>query len=156
MYKNNCIILERFNGTEIYEYTNEGEYGFYFDSGQFIHYINIYAEKTLQELDDSVCGQCGGVHIDIEVSTKNSNFSKVKKGLKYSGSPIYKDDEEIIPWLVCCSHIELDHFDVEILDMEDKSITLQMYAELWGPSDFDESKSKTKLYYKGTIPYVPS
>ncbi len=118
--------------------------------------LNIYAESTLQELYDSVCSQCGGVHIDIEVSTKNSNFNHVKKGLKYSGSPTYKDDEEIIPWLVCCSHIELDHFDVEVLDVNKKSVTLQIYAELWGPSDFDESKPKTKLYYRGTIPYVSS
>ncbi len=41
MYKENHIVLERFNGTEIYEYTDEGEYGFHFESGQFIHYINM-------------------------------------------------------------------------------------------------------------------
>ncbi len=50
----------------------------------------------------------------------------------------------------------MEKCEIEVLAFNSKenSIYLQIYAELWGPNNFDESKAKTKLYYKGEIPFI--
>ncbi len=77
MYTENNIILQRFNGNEIYEYS-KGEYMYSIEDKNHVHNIIIYATNPVQLLDDSVCDSCGGVQIDINIDSPKERFNTVK------------------------------------------------------------------------------
>ena len=153
MFEENQIALKRFNGVERYAYT-EGEYRYFIEGDKYVHNIEVFAEKPLQLLSDSVCQDCGGVHLAISIYSKNSKFSVLNEGLKFICSPVHTEIEEIIPYFVCCEHIELDNCEIEILKLQEGSIGIKITAKLWGPSYFGQDASKTELYFKGKIPFI--
>ena len=90
MFKDNQLILKRFNGDEVYSYT-EGEYRYWVDEHdsvlEYNHNIVIYFDSVLSSLSDSVCEECGGVHIDITISSIKKEFARLNHKQKITSVP---------------------------------------------------------------------